>query len=141
MILKTIEYPKHRKREQVMSSIEKALDKLDEDNTNLQVFICNDYPIATLRQRGYLFGVVLKIIEEHTGTSVEDLFELFKTEFGDPMHAEEIAVGQFKLTTKTYSTKNMTIFIEKIRNWATEGGLYIPEANAVPDSAYIRYNM
>lgn len=36
-----------------------------------------------------------------------------------------------------FSTKEMSEYIEKIRRWAAERGIHVPEANEVPDEVYI----
>lgn len=140
-IRQTLELKAGGDREKLLYNLNKAIDKIEGTYNTLQIIVADDFPLASLSQRGYLFGVVLKIIEDETGQESSELYEIFKTEFGDPTHVEQTELGQFILTTKTYTTKNMTIFIEKIRAWAQENGLYIPEPNEVPNEVYLKYNL
>ena len=141
MIRQQIEHKANSDREKLLFNINKALDKIDGTYRTLNIVICDDFPAASLSQRGYLWGVVYKIIEKETGTNAQDLHDIFIERFGDPMHLQQIGVGQYRLSTKTYSTKNMTQYIEKVRAWANEQGLYIPQANEVPDETYLKLHM
>jgi hypothetical protein len=137
-IRKTLEHKAQGDRERLLLNFNKALDKLEGTYRNLTIIIADEYPLATLSQRAYLHGAVLKIIEKETGTDSVELFEIFKNQFGDPMHVEQIDVGQYRLSTKMYNTKTMAQFTEKIRVWAQEHNLYIPLPNEVPDSEYLK---
>ena len=134
-----------RKTIELKDLSDKEWSKLDIARNHLpktkpfKIFIVDNFPLATLSQRGYLFGVVLKIISEDTGEEVHRLYELFKQEFGDPSYVEEVAIGKWRLSTKLYNTKVMGKFTEKIVAWGRGNGYIIPDPNEIPMEAYLKY--
>ena len=82
----------------------------------------------TTDQNSYYWWI-LKFISDETGHSSEDLHELFKSEF----LADKIEIlgkqSNKHVTTTKLNTKEMTDYIEKVRRFMMEWGLYIPEAN------------
>lgn len=81
-------------------------------------------------QNAYYWGVVLRILSEHTGHSSDELHEYCKSKF-NPKHIE--INGQIELigkTTQEMSTIEFEDYLEKVRIWAaTELGVSIPLPN------------
>ena len=104
----------------------------------MQEVIIRDYKKSkSQEQLGYLFGVVLKMIQEHIEDSTgdhyttEDLYNWFIDEYG---HERVVIVNDKpKITRRTASrmnTKEMHDFIERvIQHAASDMGLVIPDAN------------
>jgi hypothetical protein len=126
--------------EQFQFNCSKLLKQLQkEGKKNIQFIVADDFPLATMSQRGYLFGVVLKIISNDSGIEPQELFEYFKNQYGDPTFVEEVDFGKYRLSSKLYSTKMMGQFTEKIVAWGREKGLTIPEPNEVPNELYVKF--
>lgn len=108
-----------------------------------KVYLCNQHPAKTLSQLGYLYGVVYKIIALETGHSIRDIESLMKLKFNPQTIAdldgvETVVPGN----TRDFNTKQMTEYIEEIRDWALHDlGLFIPEADkdykSIPDELTI----
>jgi hypothetical protein len=64
----------------------------------------------------------LKIISDDSGIEPQELFEYFKNQYGDPTFVEEVDFGNYRLSSKLYSTKMMGQFTEKIVAWGREKG-------------------
>jgi len=81
-------------------------------------------------QNAYLWGVVYKIISEHTGFSVDEVHEFCKLEFNSKMvhiGKDEVKIG---LSTAIMNTLEFTEYIEKIVMFASgDLGLNIPKPN------------
>ena len=73
----------------------------------------------TIRQCRYYFGVVLKLISDHTGYEVEELHEGFKLKYlgtEEGPHGLMIPRSTTKLSTKEF----IDIYTEPIKRWAAE---------------------
>lgn len=84
-------------------------------------------------QNAYLHGVVLKIISDWSGHTVEELKEVYKTAFGakvpfDLPGGKRILVNK---STALYERFEMTEFIERIRAEVAEYGVVIPDPENV----------
>ncbi|MFZ5365411.1 MAG: hypothetical protein ACOZBH_04430 [Patescibacteria group bacterium] len=80
------------------------------------------------KQNNYLWGVVYKLISEHTGYSDEEVHLIFKTMF------LKKRIGQFEVvgSTAKLNTKEFTEYINKIIDWAARELLVeIPLPDAV----------
>ena len=82
----------------------------------------------TLPQNKYYWWI-LEYIEEETGNNRNDLHQLFKDKFlsKEVMVLDETSKSY--VSTTKLNTKEMTDYIEQIRQFMNEWGLYIPEAN------------
>ena len=81
----------------------------------------------TTEQIRYYWGVVLAVIADYTGHSVEELHEVFKAMFLKPK--DVMGVNVYPSTTDL-DTGQMTDYIENIRNFASRDlACYVPDAN------------
>lgn len=90
----------------------------------------------SLSQNRYYFGVVLRLLSNHTGHSVDDLHETMKSMF-NPLRLEfntkkgMEAVRASKSTTELTTVK-MEEYLSQIRQWASESlGIFIPTPGEV----------
>jgi len=117
----------------------KAVGKLSPGEYTL--YISNKKPTRTTSQNKYLWAVVYKTIADETGNSVNDIHELMKQTYGGK---KEVTVDLFfnvivPKSTTDYDTKEMTDYIESIRQWSLDFlNCRIPEANEVPDDYLIK---
>jgi hypothetical protein len=87
-------------------------------------------------QNRYYFGVVLRLLSDHTGYSVDDLHETMKSMF-NPLRLEfntkkgTEAIRASKSTTELTTVK-MEEYLSQIREWASQSlGVFIPLPNEV----------
>lgn len=81
------------------------------------------------QQNRYLWGVVYKLISDHTGHSAEELHSAFKYQWSPKVIVGNIIVPK---STRTHDTIEMTEYIEKIRRWAAEElSINIPDPEQV----------
>ena len=83
----------------------------------------------TNQQNAYYWGVVLKVLSEHTGYTLDEMHEYLKTKFLGTkkivIAGEEIERG---LTTTKLTTTDYMGFIAEIQRWASEKlDCYIPD--------------
>lgn len=97
-------------------------------------FIDDRRPPRTLLQNNYLWGVVYEYIANDTGLDVEEIHEEMKERFL-PRFFEKDEAGverPLEKSTTRLSTKEFTVYIEKVRAWAgTELGINIPNPNQI----------
>ena len=120
----------------------------------VNVYFCTARKSRSLPQNRYYFGVVLRVIEQDTGIEVEDLHEIFKHKFNlrtefdldgvsddftGTLAAVELMGGlrEVALSTKRMSTKQFTIYLDKITRWASDKGMHIPQPNEIPESLLV----
>jgi len=98
------------------------------DNKEIVFTIAEYREKRTPAQNDYYWWI-LQYIEEETGNDKNNLHQLFK----DMFLAEEVIVldheSKSYVSTTKLNTKEMTDYIEKIRQHMNDWGLYIPEAN------------
>jgi len=87
-------------------------------------------------QNRYYWGVVLKLIADHTGYSIDELHEILKGIFLRKRIELETKNGiseQFiSKSTAELTTAEMETYLSNIRQWSSlELGCYIPEPNEV----------
>lgn len=92
----------------------------------------------SLPQNNYYHGVVVKTLALYIGDSEEAIHDMLKKKFNG--HTIVFPSGNIELvggSTAKLNTHEMTMYIEKIRNWAvTEEGCYIPQPNEITEEMY-----
>lgn len=89
-------------------------------------------PTRSNEQNRYLHGVVFKLIADVTGYSIEEVKELMREMFLNDMKVLHGIEVPFNKSTTKLDKKEMSEFIEKIRDWASlELNCYIPSPNEV----------
>jgi hypothetical protein len=85
---------------------------------------------SKVRQYRYLYGVVYKLIADHTGFSTYYVDIYMKTMFYFDV-VNSIRVPRAK-SSDSFTTKEFTDYIDNVRKWSLEFlGVRIPEANEV----------
>lgn len=101
-----------------------AISKLD--NGVYQVDINPWKKMRSHRQNRYMWGVVYKLIADHTGYSADEIHQLMKEMFLQYDRNGHI----FLKSTRKLSTKDFEQYLEDIRRFAaTDLGIHIPEPN------------
>ena len=81
-------------------------------------------------QNSYYWGVVLKLLADHTGYNVDEMHEICKYNFlgidNKELAGENIPIIN---STRTLSTSDFMGYIEEIKQWATTLGVVIPDPN------------
>lgn len=80
----------------------------------------------TNKQNSYYWGVVLKLISEHTGHSDEELHELFKMFLPRKFITYKGKEIEITVSTKRLNTLEMVTYIDKIIVEAGSMGISIP---------------
>ena len=99
-------------------------------STPVRVVVQNlKYRKRSNNQNEYMWGIILPLISEHTGHSVEDLHDIFKTKFLKSKlmwrGTELVVVG----STTELSTVEFGEYLDKIIAEAGELSIEIPEAD------------
>lgn len=82
----------------------------------------------SLSQNAYMWGVVYKLIAEHTGHSEDEIHEYCKIRFLGKRLWDQIIPG----STKILDTIKFEDYMEKVRGWASSDlGVVIPLPNEV----------
>lgn len=98
----------------------------------LTVKPAKEHEIRSNNQNRYMWGVVYKLVSEHTGFTVDEVHELMKLKFNNKVFTlkqngvglETFKVGQ---STTGLKTNEMESYLSEIRQWASiELGCYIP---------------
>lgn len=85
-----------------------------------------DHPRRTSPENRYYWGVVLKLIAEHTGYSTEECHAIFKDKF----LSYEKFHRRFSRSTTKLKTVEFEEYLENIRRFAaTDLQVYVPEPN------------
>lgn len=88
----------------------------------------------TQQQLGYLFGVVLPIVSEHTGFTKEEALQVFYERFSTYHKEHNGRIYTFQKTLSGMTVSEASELIDKIVNYARmDMGLIIPE----PDKEFI----
>jgi len=100
-----------------------------------KLFEKRDGFLRTLPENRYYWGVVLKLISEHTGNSTDALHRFFKEEFlYEDIHIktkdEVVLKSKIPQSSATITTLKFEEYLENIRQWASEFlGVVIPLPN------------
>lgn len=82
------------------------------------------------KAKGYYFGVVLKLISEHTGYDVNELHELFKRRFLKPVVKEVLGEEVEVWTIAESDSLEFFDFVEDCRRVGAEMGVETPDPDA-----------
>lgn len=88
----------------------------------------------SLSQNAYYWGVVVKIIADHTGYTSHEVHQVLADEFLRYFSAE--AGRQFTRSTTDLDTLDFEKYLENCRRWATNMDLVIPLPNEVTEDMY-----
>lgn len=106
-------------------ALTKQIAKFDGKKVRLSIEAMRD--IRSVKQNAYYWGVVLPILSDETGHTAEEMHGTMALEFLSFYDA------QFKVTViRSTTSLNKGEFIEytaKIRQWASQFGILIPEPN------------
>lgn len=89
-------------------------------------------------QNSYYWGVVIELISEHTGFTLDEVHEILKHKFLAKRVFIKSAQEYVDITKSTtiLSTVEMEEFLSQIRRWAViDLGISIPEPNEIPMKA------
>lgn len=102
------------------------------DKTDVFVTVKKARRTRSLAQNNYYFGVILTLISEHTGHSVEELHEIMKRLFLPPKIVEYRG-KQIKMPSTTTATNTLEFheFVERVRAEAASMGIDIPDPSQV----------
>lgn len=118
-----------RNKQDLKNTFRKAFDLAElevEQGHDVWVFVVNKHKVKSLKQGGYLWGVIYPIIGNEIGMKPNKLHEEYKELF------------QIK-TTKHMSTKQLSEFTEQIRQHAAEfHGITTPDPNEIPEEILIQ---
>lgn len=83
----------------------------------------------------YYWGVVMQLLSEHTGYTPDEMHDLCKAQFLPKKLAVNNGngeiVGEFVLggSTRGLNTNDFYEYVERVRQWAAELDVYIPDPN------------
>ncbi len=138
--------------EQLMNLV-MATNKLPRD-TPFDVYFSDKKLSRTMPQNRYLWGVVYYTISQITGYELEEVHEICKAKFTlrtefkipenlrhkllDNSNADVHEIFEFNMSTRLMDTRQMTDYIDKIRRWASELGIYVPQPGEITDEKFIQ---
>ena len=84
-------------------------------------------------QNAYYFGVIVKMISQHTGYTDKEVHRLLAESF---LGTKEVKIGDLvskqPISTTTCSTSDFMAYMADIQQWAAENiNLYLPDPNEV----------
>ncbi len=100
------------------------LDKFDEftvwlgtwaPGTQIDLIIKKHEDLCSSAQRGYYFGVIVKLIAEHTGHDTDEIHDYLKWKF---LRDKDKIGLQIARSTESLTTKEREEYHEKCRRWA-----------------------
>lgn len=103
------------------------------DGKKLAVTVAGTNGTRSLEQNSYLWGIVYKLICDHTGNTKEEMHEICKRMFLLPRFIE-VGSRKYKLpgSSKGLNKPEMHQFIEDVRRWAAmELSVNIPDSQSV----------
>ena len=114
-------------------SLQEFTELIKERRLPLKVMLQTIDPKRTVNENDYLFGVVYKMIAEHTGQSVLEVHEGYKTLFNIEYSPDSKGYWALRLkSTTTFSTMSIMDYTEKVRADAlVDLGINIPMPNEV----------
>lgn len=111
-------------------------EKLDADK-EYKYYVTDHRKPRSLRQNRYLW-FIYGFIGNHVGLYPEEVHEICKHLFNFQVCQIGGKIYQYSGTTKVFDTKDMTDYIEKVRQWSLhEFDHYVPEANEIPEEILI----
>ena len=95
--------------------------------------VSKNKPNRSNEQNRYYFGVVVKILSNETGYTVDEMHEILKYKF---LGVKEISWGTDRIVTikdsKSLKTDEFEDYLKRIREWASaELSIYLPLPNEV----------
>lgn len=101
---------------------------LSVDNKTLVVQVDREYGVRSQNQNRYLFGVVYRVIAEHTGHTETEIHELMKRICLPPVY-KKIMGREIKMPASTtkLSKNEFSDYVERIKAEVASLGLEIPE--------------
>lgn len=99
------------------------------DDTKVYVSVSEDRPPRSTAQMRYYWGVVMRLSSDATGYTPEEMHEISKAKFLSRKYEvgfEDITAPE---STKQLNSKQMTDYIENVRRWLSEQGIYTPNPN------------
>jgi hypothetical protein len=108
------------------------------DGTELEISVTRLRAARSILQNRYYFGVVVRLLSEHTGYSVDEIHDILKAKF----LPKELAVTNSNGTivdafviggsTRQLSTTEFADYCARIQQWAAESvGVVIPDPHEV----------
>lgn len=100
------------------------MDKYDEftqwcgrfaPGTQLEMILRKHEEKCSPNQRGYYFGVIVKMISEHTGHETEEIHEFLKWKFLAYVDENKLKLAR---STESLTTREREDYHEKCRRWA-----------------------
>ena len=105
------------------------LRRLDGQRVRLTVTKASEK--RSLRANGYLWDVCYGAIAEWSGYTAEEVHALCKVMFIEP-RVVELAGKPIEIrSTAGMDTARFSAYVEAVKRWAAEQGLYIPDPNEV----------
>ena len=89
----------------------------------------------SVQANAYLWGVCYAVIAEWSGHDADEIHEALKEKFLVP-HADSLPSGQtlsVRPSTASLDSKAFAEYVEHVRRWASEQGLYIPSPDDPPE--------
>jgi hypothetical protein len=89
----------------------------------------------SVKANAYLWGVVYATIAEWSGHEADEIHEALKVKFLTP-HPESLPNGfalEMRPSTASLDSKAFAEYVDKVRRWAAECGLYIPSPDDPPE--------
>lgn len=129
-------------KEESLIRLIKEIHSLDSD-IGYTIYVVDEKPFRTLAQNSYLWGVVYSTISKHTGYKPEEIHELCKVKFGLKTRftiagGMELQIEEFTMPTKMFDTKQMTDYIDSIRQWSQDSlDCYIPQPHEITADDFI----
>lgn len=114
------------------------------DGQDVRVWVTKDTRTRTPKQNRYYWGVVIKMLADHTGYTKEEMHEAMKNTYLGrrfiEFNGKEVELSK---STKDIDTKEMSEYTERVRQFAAEFlALNIPDpdqaqaAGLIPDIPY-----
>jgi len=109
---------------------------------NMFVIVAKLPKKRSVSQNRYYWGVVLTMLSEHTGYTKDQMHEICKMKFNLKTKALKGEIYEFGGPTKELDTKEMTDYIESIREWSMEVlQCRIPQPDEIPLEYYAQARM
>lgn len=81
------------------------------------------------QQNRYYWGVVIRLISEHTGFTADEVHEVFKKRFLTYKKKYQGKIYEFTKSTTELKVSDMATYLDKVIKYATEHlGIIIPDA-------------
>ena len=95
--------------------------------SNVQVLIERRAKPRSLQENGYYWGVVIPLLCEWSGYTSDEMHDALKEKFLSEYDSEK-NLERIK-STAALSTAQFEEFLSKVRQWASEQGVFIPLPN------------